>query len=61
MVVFEFLFWFVLTWLISPGSRIELTLPLKRRTQEGAFPCRAERFEGDLRDGLGQPYLLENS
>lgn len=29
MVVFEFLFRFVLAWLISPGSKIELTLPLR--------------------------------
>ena len=29
MVVFEFLFRFILTWLISPGCRIELTLLLR--------------------------------
>lgn len=29
VVVFEFLFRFVLTWLISPGCRIELTLRLR--------------------------------
>lgn len=43
-----------LACLLGPGSRIKLTVP-PRRVQEGAFPWKAGRFEGDLGDDLGQP------